>query len=896
MKLSKKDLLVIIFSFLLSAMFYMAFYLSGHYLILADNLIQNLPLRYLSGVILRTGHLPEIDLYDFSGFPLLADFNSGALYPTTLLFWIFPPLLAFTFNQITASYLGFIGMYLLLRKYKLSYLPSVVGALIFVTTGQMASQVGHIDIVQAAGIYPWTLLSMEFLADSLSKNSRAIMFLSVIFFGLTIALILLTGSTRESTDILIIIFIRFLYLSAAHLPHGFKSNIKELMSVKIVKKLLVFIILGLLISLAIASVEILPGFATLMSSQRGNTSIAFFTESSPFIQWIFVLINPIFLGTTGSFNSPTFYGAYQIPYFNELGGYMSFFSILATTYFFQSKKKLTNKPSFINFYLALVLTGIALTFLSSVFPFNQFFYHTPIYGKERIQARNIIITDIALPVLAATYLDQMINPGYLKQAICPLRVKMIFLFSLIFNTVGLIYPRAYLVIFDSNNSYSAGSSGLRPWYGALLLIEIITFFLIYKLQIKNHIKLALLLVVVLLDILFYNLGAVATLFQTTNTNHFDTTSVAAKVISRATTNSNRISNLNKTLIWDPNLYHNSELPRLGWPDINIFLNRLSAQGYASLVNSRYQHFSYTHGNLVFSPKALQEGNFNILGVSTLYCSDDAFANPGAITKLPGGLPVSQLAQPPNPNDPASFYVGADMIVSEFKVKTLNSAAMNNKHFNFYALLEDSQQLKLTSYHIDQNNYVDFKIPSPQRVVGFFSNLSWKQLGWLPDSGEIILQNGNLYYLNGLLQDVVKIPKFTYEGVVDGFLKFHVNSSQHLIAFDKKVALVNTVNLYQFGKLTFNVKTPTNNKVYIAFQNIPGWHVKIISKTENKELTIFPNNPIITFNLPKGTWLVDLYYSDPLVKIGLVISIIALTITLVISFALIMLVLKAKNSN
>ena len=49
----------------------------------ADNLTQNYPLRVLAGELLRHGRLPLWDPYIWSGTPLLAGWNAGALYPGT---------------------------------------------------------------------------------------------------------------------------------------------------------------------------------------------------------------------------------------------------------------------------------------------------------------------------------------------------------------------------------------------------------------------------------------------------------------------------------------------------------------------------------------------------------------------------------------------------------------------------------------------------------------------------------------------------------------------------------------------------------------------------------------------------------------------------------------------
>ena len=60
---------------------------------------------WLAGALLRAGHLPLWDPYLWSGTPLLAGWNAGALYPGTFLFAFLPAPVAWS----VASLAGFLG-------------------------------------------------------------------------------------------------------------------------------------------------------------------------------------------------------------------------------------------------------------------------------------------------------------------------------------------------------------------------------------------------------------------------------------------------------------------------------------------------------------------------------------------------------------------------------------------------------------------------------------------------------------------------------------------------------------------------------------------------------------------------------------------------------------------
>src|SRR5674476_597612 len=87
----------------------------GHPAITQDNLIQNYPLRVLTGRQIASGHLPLLNPLANSGTPLLGGMNAGSLFPLTLLFVFLPGILAWVLNLIAVYVAGALGMFALLR-------------------------------------------------------------------------------------------------------------------------------------------------------------------------------------------------------------------------------------------------------------------------------------------------------------------------------------------------------------------------------------------------------------------------------------------------------------------------------------------------------------------------------------------------------------------------------------------------------------------------------------------------------------------------------------------------------------------------------------------------------------------------------------------------------------
>src|ERR1022692_819174 len=142
--------------------------LFGHPAIQGDNIIQNFPLRVLSGRQIASGHLPLFNPYANSGTPLLGGLNAGAVYPLTVIFAFIPAIAAWVVNLIAVYVTAALGMFVLLRWHGLRTLSSLAAALSFTYTGAMIGQIVHLGVVQGFSFIPWTLLILL----SLSRRLR----------------------------------------------------------------------------------------------------------------------------------------------------------------------------------------------------------------------------------------------------------------------------------------------------------------------------------------------------------------------------------------------------------------------------------------------------------------------------------------------------------------------------------------------------------------------------------------------------------------------------------------------------------------------------------------------------------------------------------------------------
>src|SRR5579862_7737784 len=129
------DRLAIAIFVALPAAINLPFAFAGRPLMGGDNLVQNYPLRILSGELIAHGRLPLWNPDIWSGTQLLAGWNAGAMFPGTWLFSILPGVAAWEVNTIAVGAIAGIGLHLFLRRQGCSPLASFLGALTFSYAG-----------------------------------------------------------------------------------------------------------------------------------------------------------------------------------------------------------------------------------------------------------------------------------------------------------------------------------------------------------------------------------------------------------------------------------------------------------------------------------------------------------------------------------------------------------------------------------------------------------------------------------------------------------------------------------------------------------------------------------------------------------------------------------------
>jgi len=119
------------------------------------------PMRFSLAQSLKAVELPLWEPRMAMGFPLLANFQSGAFYPPNLAYVVFPFATAIKFIFVLHFFIAAIGAYLLLRHWRFLQPLALVGSILFTFGGCTVSLVNLLNHFQTAVWLPWLLLLGE---------------------------------------------------------------------------------------------------------------------------------------------------------------------------------------------------------------------------------------------------------------------------------------------------------------------------------------------------------------------------------------------------------------------------------------------------------------------------------------------------------------------------------------------------------------------------------------------------------------------------------------------------------------------------------------------------------------------------------------------------------------
>lgn len=605
----------------------------GRPLLAGDNLTQNYPLRVLAGTLLRQGHLPLWDAWMWSGTPLLAGWNAGAMYPGTWLFAVMGGVSAWTVNYVAVGVVVATGMYVFLRQLKIGPLAAFLGAAVFSFAGFMAAQMLHIGLVAGLSFLPWMLVALNGMAGRERGPGTG----WVLLLGVAGGLVLLAGDPRAITNAGEIV-------AAYAVALAWRDRRRAL-------QLLAGVALGVVLAFGLGAVQWIPGVQFIASSQRGQTSYAFYGNLSLTPGNLPLVLFPYLLGGYGDLATHGYSGPYNLP---ELTWALGILPLVAT-FALASRRLRSPAGRPLGVWYVIIAVGL-LTALGSSTPLGHVFARIPVFGAERLQARNIMLADFGMAVLFAVWVDEVLAPDRLpSEGVAPepsALGRAARLRGLVPVAAGLLIVAAG-EIFEARTASALGvaasrSSGvirtMTPYLAPATVIVALAGLLVlgmHRLERRRRRQLLTLLAVADLAFFVVNESIVPI-----NPSYIAPQNQLSAEVAALAGPQGRYAIYNPIQVnSDPG---NVSVYQLGLSDLSIVHRVLEVGGYGSAVDASYQEQTASHWVETLRTSSLRSEVFDDLDLRVLLTLPVYIANPLA----PGSGPPTPLPGPPQTGEPS----------------------------------------------------------------------------------------------------------------------------------------------------------------------------------------------------------------------------------------------------
>jgi hypothetical protein len=343
------------------------------------------PMRYSLFESYRSGNLPLWDRHMAMGFPLLADFQSGAFYPPHLLFLIlsfFPAIRAiFVFHFLVAG----TGAYCLCRSWKYPPYLSFVGSLLFAFGGTIVSLTNLLNHFQTAVWLPWIILCWE-------KVLGRVTWKHFLVFTLILAVQFLAGSPELFALTMVLVIV-----------DGIRIKLSD-PGVSYWRMLSIFLSANVLV-LMVVMIQLLPTIELFLESRRQQP-----IPLQEVLHWSLKpisLVNLVFLDKEIDFKSPVglrLFFAREAPFFvSYYLGAICVFGISLWVCFSSVREKIT--------VLSLILVSLifALGIYTPVYPF--LLQHTHFLGTFRFPEKFFFLVYAILLYMTLEGLNRLLQDG-----------------------------------------------------------------------------------------------------------------------------------------------------------------------------------------------------------------------------------------------------------------------------------------------------------------------------------------------------------------------------------------------------------------------------------------------------------------------------------------------------
>lgn len=830
----------------------------GYLILNGDNLIQNYPLRLLVGEIISKGSFPLWNPYIWSGSPLLAGFNAGAFFPSTLLFALLPAHITWPISEAIVYIVTGTGLYVFLRSsYHLRISSSLLASLVFTYMGVMSSQLVHFGMVEACSLVPWILLSLEKISKTNKHNDYIKWFLLLnILFGL----LFLTGSAEGMIDAGVTFFIYIVFLL-------WDKKTKKI-------RLIFTFIASLIIGLLIGSIQLVPGFSWIAYSQRARISYSYFVSGSLKLQDIPLMFLPFMQGAYQRFGFPRYLGFFNLP---EVTSYIG---LLPLSAFLVSFTKRFRKHSLAtNWKVFQFITIVGLLFsLGGNTPLGHLLMYIPIFNKQRLLNRNLFEFDLGLAIMFSFWLEIVFETFSYKRRLFEKIITVIpGLITIILSLLLILYNKSFEKYFVPVHLTVRDITSLNPYFiYSIVLATIITIGLLVYDYFPAKKVILILGFLVILDLVGFEANQYW--FAPPTTNMANGTSHLARVLAN-------LSQGGRYAIYNPNLDDYKSSRQATQPDLNILSHVPSVQGYGSLVGGNYQAQTRAHRQDSLNPAALRGNVFNSLNLKILFSLPSYFKNPLSykpnLVKVKNSL--SKFDNKIGPYSQQTWYFGEPLYLSKIIIFPQSTLNKNLK----LGIITLQGNIVWEPVRISKKGY--WYVNNPQALsVGLIThNLAIAPINIYPP---VIKTKKNRYFvLDGILANDVQLPHWSFVKYSKPF-SFYKNSSPKgwywfesstgisSMPSTQQVKLLSSSGWGRQTKMRINLSKPKTLIRSVSF--FPGWKVIItFPNKKSKTLPVTSSGLEQKVILPKGNYIAKWQYRPSSFYLGLDITAFGLALEL-----------------
>ena len=863
-------------------------------LILEDVYLQFNPLRYLTGEIIRSGHLPFWNLFSWSGTPLMAGLNSGSFYPLTALYAILPPNWAFIVQMSVIDAVFAAGMYWLFDQLGVRRLPALLISAPAPLLGYFAAEIVHTDMVGGLAMLPYMVIGII----KLTRAERGRDALGAgLLLGVSYALVVLAGAPEAmiyEAAFLAVFAVIELVRSRVRLRHLAPFSLAFVLSA------------GLL-----PAAQLIPAFSFIGVSQRGHLSQAFLA-SGPATPASFLMLTSPFLfgGPVPRGGQAGYFGPFS---YEEVQILVGIIPLALAIYAFGAlvARRRGRGGSPLPYSTARTLQNLGWAALFSTVaafgaatPLETLLLHVPLYDKQRLPARNIFALDFYLEVLAGFGLQRLFALARSKRA--PTVISAALIGVILAETAAMFFSSPMVSAGKSVPTWSRGFDFVAAGSATEILILALFIGVVRYRRRLSHKAFALsLAVLMILDVVAYNYQG----FFATNITPALASGKAAGdrfLAAQVRAVGGRLA------VYDPQNRYWSNITQIGGSNTWIYDNVASTTGYSSLTLASYDTATKSHMRTNMNPAAFYTSLGTALELNTAIMGPGYFFNIIPAGSSPAGIPapitVGQTAPGhASPTRRVADFVGRPVTASRL---LLDFAVSGSNGFQQASGLGIGSIIRI-GVRLSPQGPITWATPVPGAVstrsgipsysFNLPADVTFNQVvadqripsGVYDPAGAIAagvsIDQGTSYWtLNGNLSSSLTPTQWSYSGSFAGLDFFHRRNIDPMVRKYRNAAVPTPMPLAGNhspkvlsataridGRFDYTVQAATATTMTISEAYAPGWTVTETGAFGTRSLAASSCGILICAPVPAGQVAVSFTYATPGFKTGAVLSLLGL---------------------